>query len=518
MADPWQLNPMTLGNLGMGPPVAPPMVQAPAPGYSLRPETLAQLNMPAPAVAPPGPPPGPAPVAAPRGMVEGQRTVVSGAPVDTSRYSAAAEGTAAATADVGKAAGQAIRDEAQAKIDGLTALEQTQNQAVEQERAKAAAAAEGRAKLLAQDPGKVNPTAFAEKLGIGGTLAAIAAAALVGALRAKAGMNPDENPVVSAVNAEVDRSIALQREAIAQKRADRSEGLAYYEKQFGDAQTAMRADVWATAEHKFTAMGEKHRGTPLEAQAMANAQSAREQKELHLAQLDQAGAARVQQTFTQKPVVKGSSREAQLAEALKLDQALEKSGYGREQRAELLGKMGFAPPSGKTEAELAREDKAANDPMGVGKIPGQRRADAKAAYESLGEVGRSVGLTRNKAGKWEGGIGATANVMASKARSAIESIPIAGDIAGVGMSAVAGANEFENAKQLATENLGRLQSGGAITDKELPVFEKLVAGAKTAADLADRLNRIEDSVKAKGGFEDLVETPEADGFVATGGK
>lgn len=403
-------------------PLAPPLnpeaaaaqarLAGPPPGAVLPPP--AALGAPSAPVAPspgPGAVASPRPPQAPRGTVLASQTVKPG--IDTSEARAGntsgAEKLALAQVEAGKSAADAQTAESLEKAQGWRAQEQ-QAIAQREQKADVRRAAEQRVgELTAEKDEAVNPRKYFEDLGTGGTIFAVLASGLTGALRTvaqnKAGDRVDfQNPVVDAIQAQVRQSIELQKDALANKRADRATKLSIEMQKWGNAEqaeTALNLQAMNAATAYYQAKAEQHRGTPIAANAMAAAEATRARAAELNGNLILQEQEQKSYTFERpKPVAAVGAGKA--AEAfnkwLEADKKLEEQGYSHEQRAaarKALGVPESFEPEGKSVREKGEDDKQAAQI----KEYSEGTTKVRDFRSSIDETARAFGVTIDKTGK-----------------------------------------------------------------------------------------------------------------------
>jgi hypothetical protein len=484
------------GGLAPMPPPAPPAPPVPPPPMAAPPP-----------VAPPPPSPAPRLPAPAPGLVAQQQTITPG--VDTSAAQAAVAGATERAASAQQQAGAdvaaAVRAEAEEKAAGARAAEQQAIVAREQQ-ADVRRAAESRVnELMAEEDEQVNPRQFFEQIGTGGTVLAVLAAGLTGALRAVANnkapgsFDPDRNPIVDALNTQVSRSMQAQQANIQNRRAQRSQAISIEMQRWGNAQQAELALQARAQEHAaryYDLQAERHRGTPIEANARAAAEATRAEGQKKRAELALLEQPRVSTTYARpQPAAAADPREA-FAKWLDVEKKLEEAGYTREQRAQARQALGvpesFAPQGETAREQSTRErgEKAAADEKRREESFTDIQAKAESAHQTLRELALEAGLTRNpKTGKWEppSGVSGVLTTIENVAKTQ------AGR-ASMGVYQPALKVKFD----AAVEAFGRQQSGGQIGKEELPAFAEQLGGTTfSPGQLAERLNAAELNIEAK---------------------
>ena len=470
------------------PSVAPPAVPAPA-----APPPVARVAAPA---APP----------APAGTRLASVTMQPG--VDTSaqreQVGQASEREASAQEQLGRAQARSV--EAEADTRAAAAL-QTFNQSQIDIENRERAASDAKTKvdtLLAEKDEKVDPRAAFKELGLGGAGVAVLAAGLVGALNAVAnaksaaagqGQPFQSNGIVDAIKAHVNQSIESQRDAIANRREQRSNALAVERERWGSEKQAVQALEFRAqdaASRYYEAAAQKYRGTPLEANAVAAAEATRARAAQVQAEMIKDEAGTTQATYQRLQPKGPKSLASQLAEreaaqkirqghvsaavALKMspedaekfvdekfpELAFVGRGETTEQRDQ-SNQQAFTSGENAKKAKTEAKDKATDQQ--------RKAADARAAIDRFGE---KAGLVF-KNGSFMPGPGAFSP-------GALEKL---GNVASLGTAPTPVEDYFDQA----VESYGRFRSGGVIGPTERPDFQdQMGKGTTTRAQLASKLN------------------------------
>lgn len=438
---------------------------------------------PSPTPRAPGPPPLEIPKA-PRGMGISNVTVQPG--VDTSEQRAAVnkggEEVAAAQVNLANAQADSLRAESDQK--SAAAFGEANKVARDKEANDLAikASAEKIDRLTNEKDAPVDPYAYGKELGIGGSFAAILAAGLVGALRAKAGQNTDVNPVVQAIHAKVQESIALQQDERANARADRGTRLAIERERWGDAKqagVALELRGQQAANRYYEVAAEKNRGTPLGAQGELNAAATRARIGELSAQLKQDEHGKVSVTMARlqgKAPMTLAQQYAEQEAAMKIRQNMVSSAtqfYAGKKTPEEIEKL-----VDETHPELAA--------LGRGRTTEQRAADEKAKTEGKDKATDQ----QRKAADARKAIETFATKAGLKLLNGSyvpgEGIVPPGTLEGLNPLAETPVNDYLDQ---AVESYGRFRSGGVIGPTERPGFEKqLGKGTLTRTQLASKLN------------------------------
>lgn len=412
------LDPETMRQLGMIPPVmadqsliptqaeawaepppdmlARPMgAEAPKSKSKLRPETLQQLGVPAGAKPIASPAVSAIPVA-PKGLQMSGMAIKPA--VDVSADVASEQKSTEARATQVTNSGAEMNKAVQAGIDqAVTAnVAQEQGKIIQREQAKEVmkAADEAHTGLVSSQPGSVDDRKYFKDIGVGGTIGVILAAALVGGLRAKAGMNPDANPVVSAVQERVAQSIQSQRDAINQKREDRAQGLRYYERKYERAEdqtNALSADVFELGARRSELNAQRLKGTAQEQAALADAAALRQESQRYIAKLRESAAEQKQYSFARPPP--GATKKP-----LTQVELLAQEKAGRDRIA--LQKTGRTFEENDARSKEER-DRAALKTKQQMKGPNEQEARVSAAEESLARFANTMSIGLNDKGQYE---------------------------------------------------------------------------------------------------------------------
>lgn len=511
-------------------PMAPPSLAPPLSPDAAAAQQRLSGAPPLPAAAPlPAAPPlapmrPPGPPKAPPGTVLAQEQVTPGVDTSAARAAntAAAEREATATEKAGADMAAAARAEAEGKAAGQIAQYQQATMQAEARNDLKRAADAHVTELLAQKDPEVDPKKYFKDLGLGGTALAIAAAGVTGALRAVANnksqvagqdapYDMNQNPVVDAIQAQVRQSIELQRDAIANGRADRAQALNIEMQRWGNADQAslaLQSRAMDALARYNDAKAEAHRGTAIEANARQNAEAARARATQLNGQLSLMEQERRSYTFERpKPVAGAGAGAASLGKWGEIYDAEVKRGRSKEDAA-MFASAGtgvkLPPPAGESKDEkddrIRKEEKEAaakthkEDKEAAAAVEAEKKTAAEGAASSVraafDELGGEVGFKRVD-GKWSAG---DAVITEGTRRMVLEKLKSEGPPLDP-LQAVAGAppglvTPIKNRRGAAIEALGRLQSQGVISPTEETRFAGML-GAATGAQLADQLNVIE---------------------------
>lgn len=174
---------------------------------------------------------------------------------------------------------------------------------------------------------------------------------------------------------------------------------------------------------------------------------------------------------------RGGRGRLTLKELAEQDQALEEQGWTDEERAAVWKRYGYEPPTGKTAAQLKREEQDKDAEAKRSEAEGK----AVAASDALENFYKKAGLIRDaKTGLWK------------PSDEGVVPPGFAESINPFDDNAIASAGEA------AVEAYGRMQSGGVIGSEERPAFRDQV-GLNTGNrnQLAARANAIESTLRAR---------------------
>lgn len=444
----------------------------------------------------PGPPPLEIPKA-PRGMGISNVTVQPG--VDTSEQRAAVnkggEEVAAAQVNLANAQADSLRAESDQK--SAAAFSEANKVARDKEANDLAikASAEKVDRLTNEKDAPVDPYAYGKELGIGGSFAAILAAGLVGALRAKAGQNTDVNPVVQAIHAKVQESIAMQQDERANARADRGTRLAIERERWGDAKqagVALELRGQQAANRYYEAAAEKNRGTPLGAQGELNAAATRARIGELNAQLKQDEHGKVSVTMARlqgKAPMTLAQHYAEQEAAMKIRQNMVSSAtqfYAGKKTPEEIEKLVdethpelAALGRGRTTEQRAADEKAKTDKK-AGSFS-EQAARAQSALDGADEVAKAAGLKKDASGNFTAGDSLISPATFSLVKSKFDKY----------------SNPIKNSLQTLQKSYGVAISGAGQRKDEQGDYVELTGGdAWSATELADRLNRVKEQMRS----------------------
>jgi len=272
----------------------------------------------------------------------------------------------------------------------------------------------------------------------------------------------------------IEKAIA---DDVEQQKEDKKSRVAHWSNVFKDADMgvkAARAEMWNAA-GKMAELKAQGLSQNAEAQAQMMQDSAtmiaNGQKEAQ-GLVDRENERLTIKYAPPDPQKDGSA--AKLAEALKLDQALEQSGYNREQREKMMAQMGLPPPVG----ESTREQKSREDQEGVARKQAElteSEGKAESAFDTVAQLGSTSGLTRDpKTGKWSAPEGMNIGWKLGKRL------------------------ELNAAREAAIEGLARLQTGAAISQNEESRFSKLLGNENASLEeIAINLNSLDALLKSR---------------------
>jgi hypothetical protein len=440
-----------------------------------------------------------APVQTPRGMVKTGETVRPA--LDVSGALAAEDKStnerAAATAELGTVRNDAFQREVAAQ-EGINAAGH-QNAVIqaEQQREIQRAALEERGKLLSEKDAPVEQNKYFKDIGVGGAIATILAASVTGALQAVANnksqaagqaapFDLNQNPVVGAVSTAVARSIALQREARAEKREDRARGLVWAESQFKDAQQqerALNADAFEFAARLSEANAKKHQGTVIEAAALKDAADLRAESVRYKNELSTAAAEQRQLQFSRPapPATASATNMLKELEAQREVNSLVTTGRKFSEN-EALAKEGRDREQKQVDAET---------------MPATERKKWEAVEVGLKEYAEALGAKPDaNTGLFSEDI-PTSSYVAHVARQQIDNtggLPLGGFIPGAalrGAAAASGVGGDSAAKQRAVMSaIIRAETGASVQPNEIHGNEVGVNTRLLGSSPADTIKRI----------------------------
>lgn len=296
------------------------------------------------------------------------------------------------------------------------------------------------------------------------------------------------NPVQEAFDTHIERSIAAQKE----QKNSRLNQIAARVGDIKDAEGILRAQLHDAIADRLTAEQQRSK----DQDAMQRLGGLADQQRI-AAQKDLVGAyegmvPREEQRYAPpKPAAAGKTEAEKLQEALALDKALEERGYTPEQRQAAMTALGHPVAGGKTAPALANEEQAAKADK-----PTDDQNKALGAYRAIQSLGDTAGIKRAADGSFEveDSLGSRLN------------LPELGEsISG----AFGGAKPIANARKVAIEGLGRLESGGAIQRDEADNFAEMLGHASSRRQIADVLNRIQIVVEPRLKPKDLDREREA---------
>lgn len=346
-----------------------------------------------------------------------------------------------------------------------------QQQAEENHAAYVAARKQEQALRDQSDPA-IDPDQFMRDNGLG----TILLAALSGAMGGATGNGQAATQLaMNTIDKRIDQNIAAQKSQIESGRIRRGNLIDYYQRQGFDAkesEAAARGMYYAQAD-RFTQLEVQRNEIPgIMDRAKLMSDQFQQNTDSQLANLKMAGASRSTQTFA-RPVAKDPS--ASIENALKLDKALESSGYTKEQRAPVFAALGLSQPAGTTE----REQKTLDE----GKKRSEDQGKGKAAFDSIVDFATKAGLIYDAdSGQFKEGAGAVSPAIKEKLSNIIGTAK----------------TPINDALRASAQAYGRFQSGGAISPKEEEQFMQLLGSdTLTRSQLASRLNSVIPTIHAR---------------------
>jgi hypothetical protein len=328
------------------------------------------------------------------------------------------------------------------------------------------------------DPGRVIKQMSAGDVVLG--VLALALGGLGQTMQQRAGNRGAQNGAVNMLEKVLDGDIEQQKE-------DKRSRLAHWTRVFGDAQMgerATRAEMW-TAAGKMAEYKAQHAAgnADIQAQMMQESASlmARGQQEQN-ALIDRENE-RLSVRYAPPDPDKMGGIDL-LAQALKVDGALEQSGYTREQRQQMLARMGLPPPSGESQREQkTREDSEKVERDALTLTEGEGKAEA--GWQTVQQYGQAVGLKRDpKTGKY--------------VADEVSDMLVAPGLKEVIPGMLGAGKPIEAAREAAIDGLARLQTGAAISKEEEERFTRLLGDSEaTRAQIATNLNALEALIQSR---------------------
>lgn len=424
--------------------------------------------------------------AKPKGMVEAQRTVKSeegGVPSDVRAQGVAVRGQA----ELDDA--QILADRRRAEADELdkriaekkaeVAAENEKRQQTEAENAKRQERLRSQQQELASQADEpINPRRYIENMSFLGKASALLSAGIYGYLGGRG-----QPPVTETIMKMTSEDTAAQLSDRAANRERRNSLIDQYERQYGDTTLVAKrldADKLHTLAKQADAEAQQAKSAELRASAEDIGKKLRNRVGVLHQEIQEATYGKPVETTTtyQPPKPRGGlDNAAAIKKALELDKLLEERGYTSEQRAGALKAGGLALPGGTSTASVEREQKeqALTDAK-TKRDEGQGKA--LGAWRTIQALGDEAGLDREQDGSFK-----VEDTLLSRAN-----LPELGEkISG----AVGGATPIANARKVAIEALGRLESGGAIQKDEHANFAEMLGHASSRRQIADVLNRIQ---------------------------
>ncbi len=447
---------------------------------------LDQLEPPNPAVSPTSTRPTPQSVLAKldqlpisQQQTNTSRTTVEGRPKAAVEAQIAGERKAGSELDTTLRIDAADRDRRTTEAAGvLSENADAQRKAAVAEEQRAAKIAEETAKevskLEAEDDGVVDPDRYVRSLGTGQKIGLTLLAGLSGAFGAGLGQ---KSGVVEMLDKRIEQDIASQEDQIRSGRVRRGNRIAAMRARGASAEqarVAARSQMWGNVT-ELANIKAKQLGLQGEQLASANKTIAEMnvQREARRNELIASTEAKKQTTVNtmierKEPKAAGAGKDLELIKKLyEVDAAMEKSGSTPEQRKALFDAAGVPFPAGKSAAEFER-----------GKM-NEDQAKAESAANTVRAFGKAQGLTRDPdTGQWRVPGGVTGKLNLPRR---VEGLA----------SKVGFADPIASASAAGRQALGRLASGGVISDDEKPQFEEMFGEGMSLDQIATRLNALE---------------------------
>jgi hypothetical protein len=333
--------------------------------------------------------------------------------------------------------------------------------------------------LAGQADEPINPDRYFDNKSIVGKAFAVISAGIYGYLGGQG-----QPPVVQSLMQMAKEDVAAQMADNAANRGRRSSLIAQYESQYQDAALVakrLEADKLLTFAKKARAEGFDAKSMEVRAQAEDLAKKLENSVGRIHQEIQEATFGKPLETSTTFKAIapKGSGDpNKQLKEALEMDALLEKRGYTREERSAMLQAAKLAPPGGKTEAELKREDEATKR----AELTPEQQRDARDRIDGLAsarqgfmEFDAAAGFSRD-AGSGEvkeGGGERAEKILPGSATQLVEAV--GGAIPwGIGddLKNYAQSQQGEDLKSLRrsvdkiTAGMAKANSGAGVSDKE----------------------------------------------------
>jgi hypothetical protein len=257
--------------------------------------------------------------------------------------------------------------------------------------------------LASQNEEPINPKRAFENMSTFATLSAIISAGIYGYVGGR-GQPPVAEMLMQRAQQDVQAQLA-DRQANA---ARRSAIIEQYQNQYNDTGLVakrLEADKLLTLAKESEAKGMEAKTSEVKAAAEDLAAKLKNRVGVLHREIQEATFEKpvnVSTTYARPKPIGGGDPNKQLKEALEMDALLEKRGYSREERAAMLTAAKLPPPSGKTEAELKREDETAkrSELSDSAKQKVAERVDGLAkATQGFQEFDKVAGIKRNSDGE-----------------------------------------------------------------------------------------------------------------------
>ena len=344
------------------------------------------------------------------------------------------------------------------------------------------AAADDRAVQLAiaeKDP-EIDPNRFIKSMGAGKSLLMLVLAGITGAADAVLGKQ-GENGVVAVLNRRIEQDIEAQKQQIADGKVQRGNRIAFWrEKGFNDRQAEsaarieMNTHLAAIAEGQAAMIGtpEAAQNGQLLAEQIRAAGEVSRQGWLVANATDRVSEGTSVHREAPKAAAAGSGLE-NFTKQLAARKAYEEAGATPEQLAAFDTALGVPSPGGKSSTALGREADATKAATST-----EDQAKALAAWNSVQALGDAIGLEKAGGGKFKEPTGISSRINIPEFTESVGSV-------------VGSSTPIKNARKVATDAIGRLQSGGVISGDEEASFKTMLGEASSKKQVADVLNRIQ---------------------------
>lgn len=361
------------------------------------------------------------------------------------------------------------------------AIETEARKAKEQELADKQARLRGQQmELASQNDAPIDPRRYFENMSTFAKLSSIISAGIYGYLGGKG-----QPPVVELLMQNAQADVQAQVQNRNANSARRNAIIEQYESQYGDSALVakrLEADKLLTLAKEAEAKGLDAKSQDARANADDLASKLKNRVGLLHKEIQEATYGTPVKTSTTygvpKPTGGAADSNKQLKEALEMDALLEKRGYSKEERAAMLTAAKLSPPSGKTEAELKREDETAKR----AELTGEQQRDMRDRVDGLSlarqgfdEFDKAAGFSRNTGdGEVAKGGGKQAEkILPGSATQLVEAV--GGAIPwGIGddLKNYAQSQQGEELKSLRrsvdkiTSGMAKANSGAGVSDKE----------------------------------------------------